>query len=150
MADLGEAFDVYKSYKSSFLCIDYFFTQRNLTEDREYIDKNMNRQVKKVKITNNLLALNIPNANKTKASDLFEIEIYGDEGHYYKGIMHSYDGIIPGIIISIKGDKKFFIHITHKYNINNVDNSKNYINFIEVPKRFQYIDERVDQDEEPI
>ena len=42
MADLGEAFNSLKFYKKPFQTNDYFFTQRTLTEDREYIDKNMN------------------------------------------------------------------------------------------------------------
>jgi phytoene dehydrogenase-like protein len=40
MADLGEAFNTFKFQKKTFQHIDYFFTQRTLTEEHEYIDKN--------------------------------------------------------------------------------------------------------------
>ena len=60
MADLGEAFNTLKFQKKPFQNIDYFFTQRNLTEEHEFLDKNMNRKIKKNKVTLNFLALNIP------------------------------------------------------------------------------------------
>ena len=50
MADLGEAFNTLKFFKKPFQNIDYFFTQRELTEDHEYIDKNMNRCNEKTKV----------------------------------------------------------------------------------------------------
>ena len=36
MADLNEAFNTLKTTKNVFHNIDYFFTQRNLTEDNEW------------------------------------------------------------------------------------------------------------------
>jgi len=60
MADLREAFNVLKFQKKTFQNIDYFFTQRKLIEETEYIDKNMNLKMKKNKVTHNFLALNIP------------------------------------------------------------------------------------------
>jgi hypothetical protein len=60
MADLEEAFNVLKFQKKRFQNIDYFFTQRTLIEENEYIDKNMNRKIKKNKVTHNFLAINIP------------------------------------------------------------------------------------------
>ena len=140
MADLGEAFNTLKFSKKPFQTIDYFFTQRNLTEDQEFFDKNMNRKTKKVKVTLNFLALNIPNVTITNNTDEkiistpigFDIEIYGDEGYHYKGSITSCQGIVPNFMIPIKDDKKIFIHINYKF----TDSTKKFINFIEVPKRF--------------
>ncbi len=138
MADLNEAFNTLKTTKNVFHNIDYFFTQRNMTEEQEYLDKNMNRKTKKVKITCNFLALNIPtietNDNKLLG---FDIEIFGDEGYRYKGTILSFNGIIPNLMIPLSGDKKIFVNIKYKY-LDNVDSAlcKEYVNFIEVPKRF--------------
>jgi hypothetical protein len=150
MADLGEAFNTFKFQKKAFQHIDYFFTQRTLTEEREYIDKNMNRKNKKVKVTHNFLALNIPTITNTTNNNGttvekplgFDIEIYGDEGYHYKGTITSYQGIIPNFMIPIKGDKKLFININYKFSDGNENtNVKKFVNFIEVPKRFQNIDD---------
>lgn len=160
MADLGEAFNTLKLQKKPFQNIDYFFTQRTLTEEHEYLDKNMNRKNKKVKVTHNFLALNIPtittikNYSENCSNDIgnlcqpiekplgFDIEVYGDDGYNYKGTITSYQGIIPNFMIPIKGDKKLFVNITYKFTDANDNNStKKFINFIEVPKRFQNIDD---------
>ena len=145
MADLGEAFNSLKFYKKPFQTNDYFFTQRTLMEDREYIDKNMNRKTKKVKVSHNFLALNIPTINTTitkngETSEKpmgFDIEIFGDDGYHYKGTITSYEGIIPNFMVPIKGDKKLFINVN--YNFTDSNNNllfKKFVNFIEVPKRF--------------
>jgi hypothetical protein len=158
MADLGEAFNTLKFQKKPFQNIDYFFTQRTLTEEHEYIDKNMERKNKKVKVTHNFLALNIPtifslneqhinnrdfNTDQNNEKPVgFDIEIYGDEGYNYKGSITSYQGIIPNFMIPIKKDKKLFININYNFsNSNNITSVRKFINFIEVPKRFQYIDD---------
>ena len=152
MADLGEAFNTLKFQKKPFQNIDFFFTQRNLTEDHEFIDKNMNRKTKKVKVIHNFLALNIPTIVTTINTNTngqtidkpmgFDIEIYGDEGYHYKGTITSYQGIIPNFMVPIKGDKKLFVNINYKFSDSN-DNSlsKKFVNFIEVPKRFQIMDD---------
>ena len=150
MADLGEAFNTLKVQKKPFQNIDYFFTQRTLTEEQDFIDKNMNRKMKKVKVTHNFLALNIPTILTTNTSNGqtvdkplgFDIEIYGDDGYHYKGTITSFQGIIPNFMIPIKGDKKLFININYKFNDSNeISSTKKYVNFIEVPKRFQAIDD---------
>jgi hypothetical protein len=150
MADLGEAFNTLKFQKKTFQNIDYFFTQRTLTEEHEYIDKNMVRKNKKIKVTHNFLALNIPtiicsinNNEQMKEKPLgFDIEIYGDEGYHYKGLITSYEGTIPNFMIPMKGDKKLFININYKFSDSNENtNMRKFINFIEVPKRFQNIDD---------
>lgn len=177
MADLGEAFNTMKFNKKHFQTIDYFFTQKTLIEDIEQIDKNMNRETKKIKIIKNFLALNIPTLITTVSSNGqtlekplgFDIEIFGDEGYHYKGTITSYQGIIPNFMIPIKNDKKLFVNINYNlinYNdsinnqsysnksesenkssnnmfLNSIDNStitKKFVNFIEVPKRYQNID----------
>ena len=150
MADLGEAFNSMKQLKKPFQTIDYFFTQRTLTEDREFLDKTMTRQIKKVKLTHNFLALNIPtmvidNMVEKEYSEKpvsFDIEIYGDDGYSYKGTITSHQGVIPNFMIPIKGDKRLFVNIDYQYSNNSNENHlKKYINFIDVPKRFQNIEE---------
>lgn len=150
MADLGEAFNTLKNYKKPFQNIDYFFTQRELTEDHEFIDKNMNRKTKKVKVKHNFLALNIPTIVTTISENGqtvdkpmgFDIEIYGDEGYHYKGTITSYQGIIPNFMVPIKGDKKLFININYKFSdSSNNSLSKIFVNFIEVPKRYYNMDD---------
>jgi len=150
MADLGEAFNTLKFFKKPFQNIDFFFTQRELNEDYEYIDKNMNRKTKKVKVKHNFLALNIPTIVTTISENGqtidkpmgFDIEIYGDEGYHYKGTITSYQGIIPNFMVPIKGDKKLFVNINYNFSdVNNNSLSKKFVNFIEVPKRFQISDD---------
>lgn len=150
MADIMEAFNTFKTQKKPFQNIDYFFTQRSLTEEHEYIDKHLVRKTKKVKVTHNFLALNIPtiittiNTNgQTVEKPLgFDIEIFGDEGYHYKGSITSFLGIIPNFMIPIKGDKKLFVNINYKVGDSNDNHtSRKYVNFIEVPKRFQLIDD---------
>ena len=125
MADLGEAFNSLKFYKKPFQTIDYFFTQRTLNEDREYIDKNMNRKTKKIKVSHNFLALNIPTMNTTTTENGetiekpmgFDIEIFGDDGYHYKGTITSYEGIIPNFMVPIKGDKKLINYMQEHYSL---------------------------------
>jgi hypothetical protein len=76
----------------------------------------------------------------------FDIEIYGDEGYHYKGTITSYQGIIPNFMVPIKGDKKLFVNINYKFSDTH-DNScsRKFVNFIEVPKRFQVTDENDSQ-----
>jgi hypothetical protein len=152
MAELGEAFNSLKFYKKPFQNIDYFFTQRTMTEDHEYIDKNMNRAIKKIKVSHNFLALNIPtiitttteNGQNVEKPIGFDIEIFGDEGYHYKGTITSYQGVIPNFMVPIKGDKKLFVNINYKFtDTNNNSLFKKFVNFIEVPKRFQMTNDTV-------
>ena len=136
MAELREAFNVLKIQQKNINIIDYFFTQRNLKENHEYLDQNMNRKNKEVNIVYNFLALSIPYPNISDNIN-FDIEIFGDSGYHYKGIITSFQGNIPNFMIPLKGDKKIFAHIQYNENENNL---KEFIGFIEVPKRFQSID----------
>jgi hypothetical protein len=136
MAELSEAFNALKYQCKKFQTIDYFFTQRNLKEDHEYIDKNMNRKNKKVNVVYNFLALNIPsyNINEGSSSNIL-IEIFGDSELYYKGKIQTTIGLAPNFMIPIKSDKKIFVHI--EYVEAEKEAAKEYIVFIDVPKRFQ-------------
>jgi hypothetical protein len=136
MAELREAFNIFKIQQKNINLIDYFFTQRNLKENHEYLDQNMNRKNKEVNIIYNFLALNIPYPNINDNIN-FDIEIFGDSGYHYKGIITSFQGNIPNFMIPLKGDKKIFAHIQYTENDNNL---KEFIGFIDVPKRFQSID----------
>lgn len=136
MADLLEAFGGVKFEQKNIKNIDYFFTQRNIKEKHEYLDKNMNRQYKKVNTIYNYLALNIPFYNQSKSST-FDVDIFGDSGYHYKGIITPYQGNIPHLMFPLKGDKKVFVHIVFN---KTSDSEEEYLSFIEVPKRFQSID----------
>ena len=150
MADINEAFSCFNNIIDSknYQNIDYFFTQRNMKESHEYLDKNMNRKNKKVSIIYNFLAINIPTYNE-KNDFLFDIEIFGDSGYHYKGTITSYNNIVPNVMIPLKGDKNIFVHanckeINDKNNDKNSDkNNKHYMCFIDVPKRFQSIDDQL-------
>lgn len=143
MAELSEAFHCFNTAaeNKNLQNIDFFFTQRNMKENHEYLDKNMNRKNKQVNINYNFLAISIPNYNENKDFDYEnEIEIFGDTGYHYKGIIKSFNGIVPSFMIPLKGDKKVFIHVNYKENQNSQIKSKDSICFIEVPKRFQSVD----------
>lgn len=146
MADLGEAFNILKTQNNIFQHMDYFFTQRNLTEEQEYLDKkSMKRKTKKIKSNHNFLALNIPtiisttnvNGQQQEKTLGFDIEIFGDEGYHYKGSITSHQGNVPSLMIPVKTDKKLFVHVNYKISDNDNVQSKKFVNFIEVPKRFQ-------------
>ena len=108
------------------------------------------KKLKLSKVKHNFLALNIPTIVTTTSENGqsvdkpmgFDIEIYGDEGYHYKGTITSYQGIIPNFMVPIKGDKKLFVNINYKFSdSSNNSLSKKFVNFIEVPKRFQIVDE---------
>jgi len=144
MAELSEAFNCFNTLEKQYHNIDYFFTQRNMKENHEYLDKNMNRKNKKISIIYNFLAINIPTYNE-KNNFIIDIEIFGDSGYHYKGTITSYNNIVPNVMIPLKGDKKIFIHGECKENDknSNIENNKHYMCFIDVPKRFQSIDENL-------
>jgi hypothetical protein len=131
MAELSEAFNGIKFENNNFQSIDYFFTQRNLKEEHEYLDQNMNRKNKQINVICNFLAIVAPQ-NDSSNIDI-DIDIFGDAGYHFKGKLTTITGILPSIMIPLKGDKKLFVHLNYKEN-------KEYISFIEVPKRFQYVD----------
>jgi hypothetical protein len=142
MADINEAFNCFNTINKNYQNIDYFFTQRNMKENHEYLDKNMNRKNKKVSIVYNFLAINIP-FNDEKKEFIINIEIFGDSGYHYKGKINSYNTIVPSFMIPLKGDKKVFVHAECRDIDDDKSINKHYMCFIDVPKRFQSIDENL-------
>jgi len=140
MADLNEAFNTMKFEQKQFHTIDYFFTQRNLKEDHEFLDQNMNRKNKLINIQYNFLAISIPQHDlQDGITSIIEADIFGDNGYHYKGKIISQRGLTPNFMIPLKGDKKLFVHLI--YSESNKENEhKEFTCFIEVPKRFQSID----------
>jgi hypothetical protein len=139
MAELSEAFNGIKFETKNFQQIDYFFTQRNLKEDHEFLDQNMNRKNKQVNISYNFLGVSIPQSElKEDIHSTVEADIFGDIGYHFKGSIITLKGCSPNFIIPLKGDKKIFVHLTYKESNN--ENQKEYICFIDVPKRFQVVD----------
>jgi hypothetical protein len=145
MAEIDEAFHKLSNQNKTFGNIEYFFTQRKINEDQEYLDKNLNRKNKQVSIMCNFLAINVPNILVDEIISGFDIEIFGDNGYHYKAFISGYQGIIPNFLIPLKGDKKIFVNILPKlenkeisYKAENIPNfNRNYVAFIEVPKRYQ-------------
>ena len=149
MADIGEAFHKLTNQNKTFGTIEYFFTQRKINEEQEVLDKSLNRKNKQVSIVYNFLAINIPNILVDELISGFNIEIFGDTGYHYKAMIASYQGTIPNFLIPLKGDRKMFVNILPKFenkeNLKFEDNedtnhNRNYIAFIEVPKRYQAVD----------
>ena len=146
MTEIDEAFHKLSNQNKAFGNIEYFFTQRKINEEQEYLDKSLTRKNKQVSVVYNFLAINIPNILVDEVTTGFDIEIFGDNGYHYKAFLSSYQGTIPHFLIPLKGDKKMFINILpkienkEKVNMENITFKKNYIAFIEVPKRYQLVD----------
>jgi hypothetical protein len=149
MAEIDEAFHKLSNQNKTFGNIEYFFTQRKINEDQEYLDKSLNRKTKQVSIMYNFLAINIPNIIVDELISGFDIEIFGDNGYHYKAFIAGFQGVIPHFLIPLKGDKKIFVNILPKlenkeaaFKAENLPNfNKNYVAFIEVPKRNQQFEQ---------
>lgn len=141
MAEIDEAFHKITNQNKKFGTLEYFFTQRKINEDQEYLDKSLNRKNKNIIINYNFLAINIPNILVDESISGFDIEIFGDIGYHYKAFISGYQGAIPHFLIPLKGDKKMFVNVLPKLieKEGKMDRS-NYIAFIEVPKRYQSVD----------
>ena len=113
--------------------VDYFFTQRKIVEYEDQIDKNMNRTKYKKNITYNFLAINLPIFSEYNKS--INIEIWGDKSYNYKGGLTKNEGNFPHLLIKLCGDTQLFV----KLEINSNENKQNFINFIQIPKRYQTI-----------
>ena len=120
--------------------IDYFFTQRKVTEIEEIIDeKTLERKKNKVNHIYNFLAINLPtNTFKTYQNLTIDIEIWGDNNYNFKGSFIKQDGEMPHIMIKLKEDKNIFVKLIFK---DNDKLNKTYISFIPVTKRFQHIND---------
>ena len=153
MAEIDEAFHKLSNQNKTFGSIEYFFTQRKVSEEQEYLDKSLNRKNKQVNVTYNFLAIIIPNILVDEITTGFNIEIFGDNGYHYKAFLSSYQGIVPHFLVPLKGDKKIFINIlpkldckekeSFKYDTENIPFNKNYIAFIDVSKRFQTVEQAI-------
>lgn len=149
MTDINDAFHKLSNDNNNFRTIEYFFTQRKINEEQEFLDKSLNRKNKTVSVVYNFLAVNIPNILVDEMITGFDVEIFGDMGYHYKAFISNYQGIVPHFLIPLKGDKKMFVNIVpkiektkdgFKYDPEALNISKNYVAFIEVPKRYQAID----------
>lgn len=144
MTELSQAFGTINFESKNFQNIEYFFTQRNLKEEHEFLDQNFNRKNKQVNIIYNFLAISIPNYELSEgATSNVDAEIFGDNGYHYKGKFITNIGNTPNFMVPLKGDKKIFVHLLYKeYNKETQKDItiKEFIAFIEVPKRFQSVD----------
>lgn len=113
--------------------LDYFFTQRKITEYEDQIDKNMNRTKSKKNITYNFLAINLPIYSQYNKD--INIELWGDKGYNYKGGLTKNEGTFPHLLIKLCGDTQLFV----KLEINSNDEKQNFVDFIQIPKRYQTI-----------
>ena len=102
MAEIDEAFHKLSNQNKTFGNIEYFFTQRRLIEEQEYLDKSLNRKSKQINVVYNYLAINIPNILVDEIISGFNIEIFGDNGYHYKAFLSSYQGIIPHFLVLLK------------------------------------------------
>jgi len=149
MAEIEEAFHKITNQNKKFGTLEFFFTQRKINEDQEYLDKSLNRKNKNITIVYNFLAINIPNILVDELVSGFDIEIFGDIGYHYKAFIAGFQGVSPHFLIPLKGDKKIFVNILPKlenkeaaFKAENLPNfNKNYVAFIEVPKRNQQFEQ---------
>ena len=120
--------------------IDFFFTQRKVTEIDEIIDeKTLERKKNKVNHIYNFLAINLPtNTFKSYQNLTIDIEIWGDNNYNFKGSFIKQDGEMPHIMIKLKEDKNIFVKLIFK---DNDKLNKTYISFIPVTKRFQHVND---------
>lgn len=116
--------------------IDYFFTQRKVTEYEEYIEKKtLERKKKKINVTHNFLAINIPNNQfKNNENIHIDIEIWGDVSYKYKGELKCTTGELPHLLLKLDNDKELFIKLIYKDNIKEL---KTFTKFIQILKRYQ-------------
>ena len=118
--------------------IDYFFTQRKITEYEEIIEpKTLERKKQKCNRTYNFLAINFPLIPYKHLQNLsIDIEIWGDEMYNFKGTLTKNDGDMPHLLIKLKEDKTIFVKLILK-----TDDTvcKTFITFIPIIKRYQMV-----------
>jgi hypothetical protein len=112
--------------------IDYFFTQRTVQETKEFLDeKTLERKEKTEKVIYNFLAINFPSSNSKY--NKINIEIWGDKGFNYEGEMINKKGDTPNLLLKLNDDTEMFVKLTYFFD----SNTKNYIHFIPILKRYQ-------------
>ena len=141
MADFASAFNPDNNYShiKNDNQMDFFFTQRKIIEYQDYIDKDMTRKKKKISTNYNFLAINLPFNNISSDKNYkISIEIWGDKGYHYNGVISNNHGTFPHLLIRLNGDTQIFVKILlQSTNNDKVENKNNFINFIQVPKRYQ-------------
>jgi len=135
MADFGTVFnnEIFEDEYSKSNQIDFFFTKRTTSYIKEVIQKDLTRKDQKFISTNNFIVLNL-NFDNVKEEDVILVEIWGDKGYYYQGKISESKGNFPLIALKLKEDSQIFLKLTIK---NNDDKPTNYINFINIPKKYQ-------------
>jgi hypothetical protein len=116
--------------------IDYFFTQRKVTDIEEVIDeKTLARVKQKVTHIYNFLAINFPLSYFKHYNTLeIDIEIWGDNLFNFKGTSTKQDGELPHLMVKLKEDKFIFVKLIFR---DNDKLNKTFISFIPVNKRYQ-------------
>ena len=116
--------------------IDYFFTQRKVTDVEEIIDEKTLARVKQ-KDTHiyNLLSINFPISYFKHYNTLeIDIEIWGDNLFNFKGTITKQEGELPHLMVKLKEDKFIFVKLIFR---DNDKLNKTFISFIPVNKRYQ-------------
>ena len=139
MADFTTVFnnEIFEEEYSKSNQIDYFFTKRTTSYTKEVIQKDLSRKDQKFTCTNNFIVLNL-NFDNVREEDVILVEIWGDKGYYYQGKISDSKGNFPLIALKLKEDSQIFLKLIIK---NNDDKSTNYINFINIPKKYQLEDD---------
>ena len=116
--------------------IDYFFTQRRVTEYEDILDdKTLERKKKKCICVYNFLAINFPSIQfKGLLNLVIDVEIWGDEKFNFRGTIIKNEGEIPHLMLKLKEDKTIFVKLIFKENDKPI---KTFISFIPVVKRYQ-------------
>ena len=123
--------------------IDYFFTQRKVTDIEEIIDeKTLERKKIKKNVIYNFLAINFPTSMfKHYESYYIDIEIWGDNMFNFKGTIKKNDGEFPHLMVKLKEDKIIFVKLIFK---DDDKLHKTFISFIPVTKRYQHINDNIE------
>ena len=139
MADFGTVFnnEIFEEEFSKSNQIDFFFTKRTTSYTKEVIQKDLSRKDQKFTCVNNFIVLNL-NFDNIKLDDIIHVEMWGDKGYYYQGKISESKGIFPLIALKLKDDSQIFIKFIIE---KNESKSTNYINFINIPKKYQLEDE---------
>ena len=153
MASIDEAFSHTYKMNSIFKVdnqdsIDYFFTQRKISEFEEYVDtKDMVRKKKKKDISFNFIAITIPYFEFIKSSEntddnsvVAEINVYGNVSFKYHGVHESKEGYFPSILLKLGEDSQLFVNVKLKNgdkDENGREIVKEFVSFIPISKRYQ-------------
>ena len=118
--------------------IDYFFTQRKITEVLEVIDeKTLERKKNKHSYLVNFLAINLPiNQFKSVQNLEIDIEIWGDDKYVFKSTVLKKSDEVPHLMLKLKDDKQLFVKLIFKEKSKTL---RTFINFINIIKRYQQV-----------